>query len=170
MPISISLAALAKKFITMPAKFEACTARRLKIVGSKVREDAMKKFGTYQPAVGPYPAWEPLALSTVYEKGKAGATSDDPLIGHYPTGKKNTVWGSPLRMAVETYLEKTGAFIDMAIQIGTKDPLGKYHEYGTPDAQNHMPPRPWLRPAAFENEAFFVQQMNKATIETIAMM
>ena len=38
------------------------------MVAVKVRDDATKKFGHYQPAVGDLPAWAPLKPATVKAK------------------------------------------------------------------------------------------------------
>lgn len=118
----------------------------------KVRDDATKKFGSYQPGVGEYNAWSELKESTIKAKEKYGG-SEDPLIGHY-SGKHKSVWPAPLRTTIETHV-KGSTTTNWVATVGTRDPLGKYHEYGVSGAgKNHdvnIPPRPFLRPALFEN-------------------
>lgn len=107
----------------------------------KVQSDAIKKFGTYQPEVGPFNEWPQLAEATLKEKYKAGSQGDDPLIGHYPNGKKNPLYPAPLRNSI---LSQVKGFYGI---VGTNNPLGKWHEFGHPK----LPARPFLRPALWEN-------------------
>ena len=175
----ISLDALAKKFIDAPGKLEAAVRIELARVGSKVRDDATKKFGTYQPAVGDLPAWAMLSPVTVAQKERAmegatkrvtsrrdariaaGGSTDEPLIGHYPGKSKNRVWPAPLRNTIESHVEGMGVWQNMAVYVGTRDPLGRYHEFGT-SGPHSVPPRPFLRPAAFENQEYFLERMSLA--------
>ena len=162
----ITLTALAERFAAMPNKFEACVKLELKRVGMRVRDTAVRKFGTYQPASGPYDSWSALSPRTILEKQEAGATSDDPLIGHYPPGKKNMVWPAPLRTTIESDVE------GLRVNVGTADPLGEYHEYGTESEGGgiHIPPRPFLRPAAFETEDYFRDRMKIAWEEAVKLL
>ncbi len=148
----IRLDSLARGFIGFADNFERLIARGCNQVGKKVRRDATEKIGHYQPSVGPFPAWQNLSAYTLKIKQKAGAVSDDPLIGHYPENKKNKVWNAHLRTTIEWEMQGWAA-----VHIGTADPLGEYHEYGVPE--HNLPPRPFLRPAAFENEEFFQNEM-----------
>ena len=172
----ISLGALQAKFLAAPMALEAAVRLELKVVGSKVRDDATKKFGTYQPAVGDLPPWAMLSPVTVAQKERAmkgatarvssrrdariaaGGSNDEPLIGAYPGKSKNTVWGKPLFGTIESHVESAGIWQNMAVYIGTRDPLGKYHEFGT-SGPHAVPPRPFLRPAAFENQEYFLRRM-----------
>jgi hypothetical protein len=181
-----TLTDLAKRFASMPMKFEACVQLELKRVGAHVRDDATRKFGHYQPAIGEYPGWPELAPSTIAEKARGGG-GEDPLIGHYPTertrvayglgvnvsdlapslrsslsnsGGGNSVWPVPLRTTIESDTE------GLRVNVGTADPLMEYHEYGT----NHIPPRPVLRPAAHENEGYFRERMGIAAEAAIKLL
>jgi len=164
----VTLGELARIFAGAPLKFEAAAHLELKRVALKVRDDATKKFGTYQPAVDDLPAWASLRPATVAAKMKAGSPGDDPLIGHYsrnPRKRKKASykkavsafraggkWPMPLRSSISTHVESLTA------QIGTDNPLAKWHEYGTTKG-NYLPPRPFLRPAAFENQKYFRERM-----------
>jgi HK97 gp10 family phage protein len=153
----VSFESLIMKFAAMPELITKEIEKSMKKSAMKVRDDATKKFGEYQPAEGPYPAWAQLKESTIKEKEKAGG-GDDPLIGHYPSGtgnhkrmslknakdafKRTGKWPMPLRSSIG--IETEG----LTAAVGTDDPIGKYHEYGT----EHIPPRPFLRPALYENK------------------
>ena len=121
----------------------------------RVQATAQKKFGVYQPQVGPFPAWQPLAESTVAEKLRAGAEGDDPLIGHYQgpheylsgnnifdaKGQQNEAWPTSLRRSIEIARHNP-----LLAEVGTNDPIGLYQELGT----SRIPPRPFMRPAGYE--------------------
>jgi len=162
----LSIEALTRKFIELPEIINAEVEIELKKVAMAVRDTATKKFGKYQVAVGDLPAWAALKEQTVRRKMAAGSTGDDPLIGHYQKaheyvsgnnlfmaqGSKNSQWPAHLRNTISIHVENWVA------QIGTDDPIGKYHEYGT----EHIPPRPYLRPALYENLKFARTSMDLA--------
>jgi phage gpG-like protein len=120
----------------------------------KVQSDAKKKFGTYQPAVGPYPAWANLKESTIKQKERAGG-GDDPLIGHYP-GKNSRGGGGKLRNSI--LVQNHGLYSE----VGTNDPIAKHHEFGAP--RKKIPPRPFLRPALYQNQDFIKKQFQEAIV------
>lgn len=136
----VTLDQLARRFVAAPAKFHVSVNLAMVQAAILVRDTAVKKFGTYQPAVGEYPAWEPLKPETVARKEAAGSAGDDPLIGHYAGKRSNKAWPAPLRMTISMHVE------DWVAQVGSDDPLAEYHEYGTVN----IPPRPFLRPSLFE--------------------
>jgi hypothetical protein len=176
----ISLKNLTRRFLSATEQWEAVIKIELRRVGRKVRDDATAKFGHYQPAVGPYPAWAPLAPSTLANKLphagetrrgglfspightgtfyaiESGNTFDDPLIGHYAKGRGNKVWPAHLRNTISEQLN------GLKVYIGTDDPLGPIHEFGSTNGKHPIPPRPFLRPAAFQNEDFFRKRMEWA--------
>ena len=143
MPERVTLSQLAKRFGRAPLLIHAEVEKSMTVAAILVRDTAVKKFGTYQSATGEFPAWEPLKPATVTQKAKAGTSGDDPLIGHYSGSRKNKVWPAPLRNTISIKVEGWVA------AVGTDDPLGKYHEYGTED----IPPRPYLRPSLYEQMA-----------------
>jgi phage gpG-like protein len=97
-----------------------------------VQSDAMMRIGEYQAAVGPFPRWQQLAASTQAERARLGFTPNDPL---ERTGK--------LARSIEITIQGHTGY------VGTNDPVAEYQEYGTA----RIPPRPFLGPAAFVNEA-----------------
>jgi hypothetical protein len=144
--------------------------KEIKLCAVKVRDTATKKFGILQPAVGPYPAWKMLTIDTVKEKARREAPGlyADPLIGHYSGKSANKVWPAPLRTTIETHVDGWVA------TVGSRDPLAKWHEYGVTEAgKNHditIPPRPFLRPALFEETDFIRSRLAFALGATIKKM
>lgn len=110
----------------------------------KVQADAKNKFGSYQAAVGPFPEWEDLNYDYVKRKLKAGSPGDDPLIGHYSGSGGNKLYPTALRNSILSEIRGFKGY------VGTNDPIGKWQEFGT----STIPPRPFLRPALYENREF----------------
>lgn len=121
----------------------------------KVQSTAKAKFGTYQPGVGGFPAWAPLAESTIKAKERAGG-GEDPLIGHYlyKTGGRS---GGQLRNSILVQLGGLEA------AVGTNDKVAEYQEFGT----SRIPPRPFLRPALYQEHEFIKMGFRKAIINTM---
>lgn len=137
------------------------TAEAIKVVSKtavRVQARAMSKIGTYQPAVGPFNAWQQLAPSTLAAKRRAGATGDDPLIGYYAPGHQNSVWPVALRASIEIKRHDP-----LTAEVGTNDPLGPWQELGT---ARGIPPRPFMRPAGYE-EAPKLKTDMEAVIRTV---
>lgn len=155
---SIDFNSLIEKLVAAPEAVRNQVENEMKKSAVMVRDEAVKKFGTYQPGVGDLPAWAKLKKSTISQKEEAGSEGDDPLIGHSNShGKK--IWEAPLSRSIGYKVDGLNA------AVGTDDPLGEIHEYGAPDTsgehaksaagKNHtsvIPPRPFLRPALYENQ------------------
>jgi HK97 gp10 family phage protein len=147
-----------RKLLDIPVKTHVAVNVVMSKAAILVRDTATKKFGEYQPAVGEFPAWEPLQPETVERKIEAGSQGDDPLVGHYAKGTKgNAVWSAPLQTTIEMQVG------DWVAHVGTKDQLAEYHEYGT----EHIPPRPFLRPALFEKTDEIKTLVNEAVSEAL---
>lgn len=142
-----------EKFRMMSPEIEEATLLGLVRSATLVKNTAAKKFGDYQPAYGPFEAWAALATKTVDEKIRHGATSDDPLIGYYDE-KGRKAYSIPLGKSIRTSIDR----VMLSAQIGTNDPIGKYHEYGT----SRIPPRPFLRPALYQNEEMIKKLLSDA--------
>ena len=155
------------KFAGFGAVMHPVLNKEVKLCAIKVRDTATKKFGHYQGASGGYPAWEQLKESTIKAKTKFGG-GEDPLIGHFSGKKKKAPWPAPLRTTIEMHVD------GLVATVGTKDPLGKYHEYGAVGAgKSHnvtIPPRPFLRPALFEETDFIRERLAAALGVTIKKM
>lgn len=122
----------------------------------KVQSTAKSKFGVYQPGVGGFPAWQGLAESTIQQKERAGG-SEDPLIGHY-IHKTGGGAGGELRNSVLAKIDGLSAV------VGTNNKVGTYQEMGT----RHIPPRPFLRPALYQEQSFIQTAFRKAIINTMS--
>jgi HK97 gp10 family phage protein len=130
---------------------------QLKSAAKKVQSDAKKKFGTYQPGIGPFPAWAVLNYDYVVEKVANGAPGDAPLIGYYSDrARRDSVAGSEVRLKDSIGITMNAD--EPAAYIGTNNLLGVFHEYGT----IKMPPRPFLRPALYQNEKSIIESMKEA--------
>lgn len=153
----ITFAGLAQKMIAMPTKIEATVAVALKKSAVEVHKTAVAKFGEYQPAVGPYPAWELLTLDTLHQKMDLAGGGADPLIGHYPKGGENSLYPVALRQSLTIEVNESA----MTASVGTNDPIAKWQEFGTTKG-NVIPPRPFLRPALYESDDYIKRVINEA--------
>jgi len=91
-----------------------------------IESEAKREFGVYQPATGPFVAWEELAESTKQDRVDQGFSEDEPL--------KRT---GALRASVSREVHGLDAV------VGSTSDLMIYHEFGT----SRMPARPVFGPA-----------------------
>lgn len=96
------------------------------IIVKEIEETAKEEIGVYQPAVGPFEAWSPLAESTKADRVRSGYTEDDPLLR-----------SGDLKNSLESEV------VGLAAIVGTKSEIGLWHEVGT----DRIPPRPFIGPA-----------------------
>lgn len=108
-----------------------------------IEKDAKDKIGHYQGEAGPFPEWKPLADSTEDEKARLGYPSDAPLLRE-----------GDLRDSIKHEVEGLEAV------IGSQSPIAGYQEFGT----DHIPPRPFIGPAAFENKEKIQGILGAATV------
>jgi len=95
-----------------------------------IEATAKEEIGKYQDEAGHFPAWAPLAESTIADRIAQGFTPDDPLLR-----------SGELRDSIVHEVEGLEA------TVGSTDEVMIYHEFGTVK----MPPRPVLGPALFHN-------------------
>ena len=126
-----SLAEFAVKLIELQASEVLALHEGLKRVAQVIEKTAKSEIGVYQNAVGPFPAWAPLADSTESRKAAMGYPSDAPLLA---TGE--------MRDSIQ---HQVGG---LEAEIGSNDEKFEYHEFGT----SKMPARPVLGPAAYRNK------------------
>ncbi len=119
----------------------------LEHVATKVEETAKSELGTYQPEVGQFPAWQPLAQSTVDDRIAQGFPADEPLLR---TGD--------LRESISHQVEGLEA------AVGSTSDVALYQELGT----MNMPPRPFLGPAAVRNERHMVRVLGAVAVAGLA--
>lgn len=124
------LMGLARHFGLSVGGLEKSLHEGLKQVAEAIEETAKEELGVYQDAIGPYPAWAPLAESTVADRIAKGFTPDDPLLR---TGE--------LRDSIVHEVHGLEAI------IGSTDEVMEYMEFGT----SKMPPRPVMGPALHHN-------------------
>lgn len=96
------------------------------IIVKEIEETAKEEIGVYQPAVGPFEAWSPLAESTKADRVRSGYSEDDPLLR-----------SGELKNSIESEV------VGLAAIVGTKSDIGYWKEAGT----DHIPPRPFIGPA-----------------------
>ncbi|AVA33367.1 phage virion morphogenesis protein [Cupriavidus metallidurans] len=138
-----SLAQFAAHLGTLEVSIVAEVRRGLTEVAKAVEKTARAEIGNYQPAVGPFPAWAPLADSTKKDRVRKGYTEDDPLLR-----------SGDLRDSIGHEVGVTDAV------IGSTSDIGVYQEMGT----DKIPPRPFLGPAALRNEEEIQRILGRAAV------
>ncbi|MHA3052531.1 phage virion morphogenesis protein [Acinetobacter sp. ANC 4640] len=118
----------------------------LKVCAERIEQTAKEEIGHYQNAIGPYPAWSPLAESTEEQKAKKGYPANSPLLasGEMQKSIKHEVSG-------------------LEAIVGATDKKMVYHEFGTV----RIPPRPVIGPAAYRNKEFILKTIGEAAVTGI---
>ncbi len=86
----------------------------LSVAAGNLARQAKGYIGDYQPAVPPFPAWPPLAGSTVEDRVARGYTPNDPLLRQ-----------GDLRRSV------TGVVRGRSAVVGSTSPIAPWQELGT---------------------------------------
>jgi HK97 gp10 family phage protein len=126
----VSLADFATHMLTAVVAMKHAEHKALKKAALLIEREAKSEIGAYQPQVGPFPEWAPLADSTEAQKAAKGYPSGAPLLA---TGK--------MRDNITHEIDGLDAV------IGSPDDIAVFHEFGT----SKMPPRPIFGPAAYKN-------------------
>jgi phage gpG-like protein len=126
------------------SKHEMHREATLEAAATYIEDEAKRKFGVYQNAVGPYPAWPELADSTKEDREERGYEPNNPL---YRSGD--------LMHSITHKVEG-----DTAI-IGSDSDVMVYQELGVP--ASNLPARPVLGPAAFQSKAKVLALIEKGT-------
>lgn len=134
-----SFADVAARIASMAAAMKENQAEVLDEMATRIQDRAKAKIGHYQDESGPFNAWSQLKKSTQQDRARHGYGADDPLLrtGDLRDSIKKAVYGS---FAV----------------VGSDSMIAVYQELGThgvgvgPDGY-HVPPRPFLGPAAYES-------------------
>ena len=143
-----SLAKFAEHLAIMSVAVVAAEHKALKRCAKLVEATAKSEIGTYQDAVGPFPAWPALAESTEDQKEKSGYPLNSPLLR---TGE--------MRDSIEHEVSGNEAV------IGSKSDIAAYQEFGT----DKIPPRPFIGPAAFRNKEKIRRIIGEATVEGLTV-
>lgn len=101
--------------------------------GIIVKASAKANIGHLQPEKGPFQEWHPLASSTIKEKQRLGFDFNP---DHNPLLRTNR-----LRESIQL------AVYPRRFVVGSGEDIAVYQEYGTAT----IPPRPFIRPAMFQN-------------------
>ncbi len=123
-----SLGAFIQHVESLSAVVEAGQHQGVKRAAAIIEKAAKARIGHYQAAVGPFPAWAPLAAATEVKKAQMGFPPDAPLLA-----------SGAMRDNISTEISGNEAV------IGSPDDRAVYHEFGT----SKMPPRPVFGPVAF---------------------
>lgn len=167
---------------TLPVGIDKGGKQGIRKGSAIVMGKAKAKLGTYQPAIGPYPAWLKLKPQTVKRKNlkngsvsragqkylkahgewENGGNADSPLVdkGH-------------LKQAITTddsQLENNGVmYVGVAGGRDTgKGDMGKIasaHEFGY--APKNIPARPYLRPALHESHEEIKEAVKQALMQQL---
>ncbi len=112
-------------------------AEALEKAARVVEAEAKSEIGTYQPAAGPFAAWQELADSTKADRAAKGYTANDPLL------RVGT-----LRDSIEHKIQMGGLEDGGVAHIGSDSDIALYQEMGT----SRIPARSFLGGAAFRKE------------------
>lgn len=115
----------------------------LKRVAQVIEKTAKSEIGHYQPSVGPFQDWAPLAESTEQDKARLGYLLDAPLLR---TGE--------MRDSISHEVSGLEAV------IGSPEEKLVWQEFGT----KTIPPRPVLGPAAFRNKELIHKIVGAAAV------
>jgi phage gpG-like protein len=135
--------------VTLEAGLERCA--------QKVEKTAKSEFGSYQPAVGPFQAWEPLSFNTLEGWGPFPGKVE---LGYAPPDNPLVREGD-LRAAVTHETHDFEAVV--GVREGREGDIMTWHEFGT----SRMPARPVLGPAAYRNRQAIQQILGAAAVTGI---
>lgn len=138
-----SLGQFARHLATLEVGVALALRSGLDEVAVAVRDKAKDEIGTYQPAIGPFPAWSPLAESTIADRAAEGYSPDEPLLR---TGE--------MRDSIDKDVS------GMEATIGSTSDIAVYQELGT----DKIPPRPFLGPAVLHNEELIKRILGRAFV------
>lgn len=123
---------MARHMLDLERIMPVSIGRITETIATAAQERAQAKIGHYQQGIEAFPAWAPLADSTLAEKRRLGfAPPDNPLLR---TGE--------LRESIEKRVDRLAG----QAQVGSNSDVMVYQELGT----KTIPPRPVLGPTGAE--------------------
>lgn len=140
-----SLLEAAVHFATLQGEMVLALHHGLEAVGGLIESTASAELGSYQPAVGPFPAWAPLSPDYEAEKARSGYATPNPLI------RDGDLLASFQHEVDHGKLE---------VIAGATDEKMLWHELGTAK----MPPRPVWGPAAYRNQDAIAKLIGTAVV------
>ena len=149
MPRRLTLDAWTRALEEQIAALRPAIDAALEGLGAVIARAAQEKIGEYQSAAGPFPAWAPLAESTVQQKTRLGyAPPDAPLLRTGDLRTSISFEASP-----------------MALLVGSDSPIARYQELGT----SRIPPRSFLGAAMFEAQPVVIDKLGAALAGVLSM-
>lgn len=121
----------AEHLLDVAAKQELALHAGLESALKLIKKRAKQKIGHYQGEVGPFQDWAELADYTKEDRVKKGYSENQPLLRD-----------GTLR---DSIVHEIGLIDGI---VGSKMDIAAFQEFGTP----HIPPRPFIGPAAFEKK------------------
>ncbi len=141
----MDLEMLAKEFATAAFTMRFQLALGVKEFAEEVEKTAKEELGNYQPAYGPFNAWDSLAESTKEDRANQGYPEDEPLLR-----------SGELRDSIEHEVMGLSAI------IGTKSQIGFWQEVGT----DKIPPRPFMGPAYVRKVDGFMEEIGASVMRS----
>lgn len=135
MPEFDSFADFSRHIMSVAKAIPKETLKAVEKIGRNVESDAKEKIGYYQEASGPFEAWQPLADGTLKHHSQFGV-GDSPLI-----------ISGELYASIQKSVEQSNK--TTTLTVGSDMDIGFWQEIGT----KTIPPRPFIGPAMYENEA-----------------
>lgn len=139
-----SLTDFALHLASLPVALSVASHKALDKIGRLVEKDAKDQIGSYQAAIGEFPAWAPLTTATQADRVRQGYSADDPLLRD-----------GTLRRSIEH--EVSGD----SVVVGSKLDIAAFQEFGT----KTIPPRPFIGPAAVKAKDHVERVFGEAFVE-----
>jgi hypothetical protein len=144
-----SLEGLIEKLATFPMEVAEFNHKAMEKACLVVEKEVKAEIGTYQTAVGDFPAWAELADSTKEDRVRQGYTENDPLLRD-----------GTLRDSVTHEVDADGS---KGIVSSDSD-IAVYQELGT----SRIPPRPFFGGAAFRKAEHVQAILGTAMVGALA--
>ena len=147
-----SFGAFALHLATRTTEVRHEVERGLESAAERIEATARSEFGVYQPAQGPFPAWDPLGDATQAERAMLGFTPNDPLLR-----------AGDLQAAVTHEVDRGDLSAVVGVPDGKLGDVMVAQELGT----SRIPPRPVLGPAAYRNKEAIRKLVGAAVVAGI---
>ncbi len=131
-------------------------------IGAMIRRDARDRLGVYHAQDGPFPRWRMLADSTQTERERLGYSPDEPLLRDGTL--RASIHEMALPWAVAVGVER-GATDSQGTPLGD---IAMWQEFGAARlGVPHIPPRPFLGPALYNNIQESVAMLTEAAFHRL---